>query len=340
MSKIIGSALVLAISAMLQAPATAASFDCSHAQSPREQAVCGDPKLSALDTKLGQVYDEHRALLSPEGARLLRHSQRSWLRFTDMVCNIAKDSQGVEFYNQAVCLSRQYDERLSQLAKVGQIIGPFRFNRIDLYAAKPADHGDDSGGYAGYGTQHVAYPQIDNPSSKAAFAWNKEMEQVLSSGKDFDAGENTVLDYELGYATERFISLRWNDGTYEHGTPHGYGGSHTQNEMLTPNLRPATSTDFFGQGDQWIKPLQGMFWDAMKADGYSLPENAGDKFSDSVKAGIDKHLISPDEWLFKSDGLETAFSSYEGGCYACNPGTPVVPWDKLKPLLAKDAVVP
>ena len=332
--------MVLAISAMFHCPATAASFDCSHAQSPREQAVCGDPKLSGLDSKLGQVYEEHRALLSPEGARLLRQSQRSWPRFTDMVCTINKDAQRGGFYNQTICLSRQYDERLSQLAKVGQKIGPFQFNRIDLYAAKPAEDGDTSGYSAGYGTQHVAYPQIDNPKSAAAFAWNKEMEQVLSSGKDFDPGADTELDYELGYANERLISLRWNDGTYEHGTAHGWGGSHTENEILTPSLRPATSADFFRQGDEWIKPLQSMFWEAMKADGYSLPENLGDKFKDSVKADIDKHLISPDEWLFKSDGLETAFSAYEGGCYACNPGTPVVPWDKLKPLLAKDAVVP
>ena len=42
--------------ALLEAPAEAASFDCSRARSPDEHAVCGNPVLSALDSEMGGLW--------------------------------------------------------------------------------------------------------------------------------------------------------------------------------------------------------------------------------------------------------------------------------------------
>ncbi len=48
-------------SALAAAPAAAASFDCGKASSPDEKAVCADPLLSELDSRMGKAYKAARA---------------------------------------------------------------------------------------------------------------------------------------------------------------------------------------------------------------------------------------------------------------------------------------
>jgi hypothetical protein len=104
------------------------------------------------------------------------------------------------------------------LRDVGKQIGPFRFIRIDLYRATSIQDETESGTAPGFSVQHVTYPQIDNATSRSAFAWNKEVKQTLSSDSDC----NTDLSYEVGLASKRFISLRWTEFTYCHGAARGY----------------------------------------------------------------------------------------------------------------------
>jgi uncharacterized protein len=325
-------AIVTLLALSVHRSAMAASFDCAKARSSREQSVCRDPKLSVLDTTLTQLYGDRRALLSAEGAALLRQSQLSWLRFVDLVCAQGKGAPHINSDGSDSCLQNQYNERLTELAQVARTVGPYRFNRIDLYDAQPAQE-SNTGSLPGFVTEHVAYPQIDGPLSPAASAWNKEKAQALPRDTDYC---DTDLDFEVGYANDRFISLRWLDYEYCHGTPHGHGGYRAENEIMAPILRAIGPADVFGQTNQWVTPLQVMFWNALKAKGWSPPESE----SVLVKDQIDAEVIKPDRWLFTKGGLQTAFDSYEGGCYPCNPGTPTVAWETLKPILAKDAVVP
>jgi hypothetical protein len=69
----------------------------------------------------------------------------------------------------------------------------------------------------------------------------------------------------------------------------------------------------------------------LTAKGWTPPNDEG-------KSEIDADVIEPSEWLFTLDGISESFSSYEGGCYACNPGTITVSWKDLKPLLAHGSV--
>ncbi|MDR1349749.1 MAG: hypothetical protein LBJ59_03010 [Zoogloeaceae bacterium] len=52
---------VVAVLIFRAMPVHAASFDCSKAKSEFEQAVCGDPKLSALDEELAKTCHAARA---------------------------------------------------------------------------------------------------------------------------------------------------------------------------------------------------------------------------------------------------------------------------------------
>jgi uncharacterized protein len=62
-------------------PARAASFDCAKAATPTEWAICRNPTLSALDGRLGAVYDQ-RVALDPG----LRQIQRGWLAARNAGC--------------------------------------------------------------------------------------------------------------------------------------------------------------------------------------------------------------------------------------------------------------
>jgi uncharacterized protein len=315
----------------VQGRAVAASFDCGHATSPREAFICGDATLSALDRQLGDAYRAHRALLSSQGAALLQRSERSWLRFVTTTCPLAASDVARRRGFPKACLVKSYQERLRQVAMAGARVGPFVFNRVDIFRAQPVSD-DGSGERPGFLVQHVAYPQIDAPRSPAEEAWNTENSKALGAADDGDYD----LDYEIGLANARVVSVQWNNWFYSHGVPHGMGGSKAQDLVLGPVLRALTAQDVFGPGSGWVRGLQVLFWDALRKAGWQPPGNQ----EAGVKGEIESEVVQPEHWFFTAEGLEVAFSAYDGGCYVCTPQPVTVTWAALAPLLARDSVVP
>ena len=316
----------------VHAPTLAASFDCTKASKPREKLICSDPALSDLDSKLGRLYQERRSLLSAHGAELLQKSEQNWLRFVATVCPIDAGSSPVPTGAfptgpfPKVCLERQYQDRMKQLSLVGQKQGPIVFNRVDLFAAGTSL--DDNVATPGFWTQHVGYPQIDNITTPATEAWNESARRDLTKGNDCENGHgDDDVDYVVGYATGTMISTQWSDYTYCHGTPHGFGGSKTENLVLEPKLHKFEPADLFGPGKAWIPKLQSLFWNALSAQGWK----PGDEGSKAEILGI---VVTADRWLFTDKGISVAFDSYEGGCYACTPQPVTVSWEDLKPLVS------
>ncbi|MFO1183388.1 MAG: lysozyme inhibitor LprI family protein [Bauldia sp.] len=82
MSSLRAAAAALALMTLGAAPppAGAASFDCAKAATAIEKAICADPAVSALDSRLQERYDAVLAL-SLDPARL-RSDQRAWLAET------------------------------------------------------------------------------------------------------------------------------------------------------------------------------------------------------------------------------------------------------------------
>ena len=307
------------------------SFDCTQATSAREKVICGDLALSALDGELGRLYRDKGALLSPEGAKLLQESERSWLHYIGIVCS-SDDPDGKPWLSRKWCLTRRYNERVKQLQAAAQRVGPYVFNRIDVYAARPS--GDETGSSTGFYIQHAAYPQIDNAKSPEARAWNKANVRDLPTEGDCGPGDYDV-EYELGYANAHFVSVKWTDSTYCHGTAHGFGGVKTANTVLSFPLRSLRAKDLFGPGESWASSLKERFWTALIQSGWRAPEN-----QPAIKQQLASDFIKPDRWLLTKDGLQVAFGSYEGGCYACTPRPITLPWSELKPLLSKSAIAP
>lgn len=312
------------------AGANAASFDCKAAKTPTEKAICGSPRLSALDEKLAQDYERALHALSAAGAAQLKASQRSWLRFATQVCVPGKRPGQGE--STAECLETEFGHRIEQLAQAGIRVGPYVFNRIDYYAAART-HEDDTGAHGGFVTDHVAFPQIDAPVTAATTAWNatqrKDDPGPISAGDAADgAAEDDDIDYTLGCVGDRFISMQFDGSEYNHGTPHGNYDHTVHNALLAPAMRKMTASDLFAAGTPWKTRLPLLFWNIYAQD----PE--ADKELASIKEAITESAANPDRWLLTPAGLQISFDAGEAGCYACNPGPITVPWASLEPMLA------
>jgi len=317
--------------------AHAASFDCKAAKSPTEHAICASPKLSALDEQLARAYDRASHALSPSGVAQLKASQRDWLHFASRVCAPRSAKRNGEA--PAACLEHEYTQRLGQLAQAGVRIGPYVFNRVDFQSAsRVGPHDDGAGNYAGFATEHVAYAQIDAPVNAATTAWNAAQrvdapspdsgdDHVAATSDDDPAMDNDV-DFELGCATERFISVSKKTAYFQHGSAHGGYDHEVRNVAFAPGMRKMTASDVFAPNSGWNTRLPPLFWKV-----YAQGHEAADEVP-SIKEAVLESAANPDRWLLTPAGLQISFDSDEAGCYACNPGPLTVPWSTLKPMLA------
>lgn len=98
----------VALASMLAAgwpvAATAASFDCAKASTPREKTICGDAALSRADDELAAAYKGALAGAEGNGAAYLRAEQRRWLREQARNCR-----------TDAACLRRDYELRIAYM---------------------------------------------------------------------------------------------------------------------------------------------------------------------------------------------------------------------------------
>jgi uncharacterized protein len=124
--------IVILLMSLWTAAGFAASFDCSKARSSMEKAICGNTELSTLDEELASVYKNARLQLSPTSINILVTSQRSWLRFVSTYCFIDTNAGSVSMPEASSCLIDAYKDRIKDLTKTGEIIGPFKtFTAID-----------------------------------------------------------------------------------------------------------------------------------------------------------------------------------------------------------------
>jgi uncharacterized protein len=79
-------ALAAAMLLMLPTPTYAASFDCAKAATKVEHLVCDNPKLSELDSKLGQDYQDVLGKANDEQKQSVMAEQKHWLQHTRDVC--------------------------------------------------------------------------------------------------------------------------------------------------------------------------------------------------------------------------------------------------------------
>lgn len=96
---------------LLATPAAGQSFDCAKASTADEKAVCASPRLSALDSEMGNLYDEIRrcALMGTRGD--VTDSQRAFMA-KRAACG-ADDA----------CLVKLYSARVAELGAIKRDMG-------------------------------------------------------------------------------------------------------------------------------------------------------------------------------------------------------------------------
>ena len=140
------------------------------------------------------------------------------------------------------------------------------------------------------------------------------------------------------FATSRLISMKSSTYTYCHGTPHGFGGVHVETTVLGTPPHKLAAEDLFGPdlSKERMRKLQDMFWSAELSAGFKPALNDPTGVEDSLREAV----THPDSWVFTPAGLQFAFGSYAGGCYACPVPVATVTWRQLRPILSPTAPVP
>ncbi|ABS65191.1 conserved hypothetical protein [Parvibaculum lavamentivorans DS-1] len=315
---------VLFAAAFSAAPASAASFDCGKASSPREKAICSDEALSALDEEIAGAYASARAALSPRGAEILRKSQRSWLRFLDKACPRAT----------AACLAPWMEDQAKFLA--GAVVK--KSGRTFLTTGEWTFIAPEKAGEEEIpGENEMRYRRqmsfmIDAPASEGERAFNKAIEknrEHLWNGFDGDTTMNA--SFTLHEATEDFVSLDMFGWEYPLGAAHGFGAATHLNFRLD-EARPLVASDIFVK-DGWQK---------------LLADNAVEELTlifgemglfDEGRQAIADMVGDPAHWVVTREGLGVNFPVYSVGPYAGGDNTVTTSWKQLQPWLAEDAVI-
>ncbi|MEQ8266215.1 MAG: lysozyme inhibitor LprI family protein [Parvibaculum sp.] len=323
-----GAVLAVLLAALLHAsPATAASFDCAKASSAREKTVCADPQLSKTDEEIAAAYAAARAALSPEGAEIMRKSQRSWLRFLGKAC-----PEG-----DAVCLGPWFDDRAKFLAGAVTEKSGRTFLAADEWTfiapETPARDAEDAlpGENAMRYRRQMSF-RIDAPVSEGDKAFNAAVEKNRDDlWNGFDGDTTMNVSFTLNEATPDFVSLDIFEWQYPLGAAHGYGAALHLNFRLD-KARPLAAAGIFAK-EGWQKPLADNALEEL-----TLIFGEMGLFEGSEET-IAEMVANPDYWVVTKEGLGVNFPVYSVGPYAGGDHTVTTSWDQLQPWLADDAVI-
>ena len=337
--------LLLIASPMRVLAATAASFDCRQAKTPRETFVCSDAKLSALDGDLGHAYTALRAALSPAAASAVASDQREWLGWIDRVCSPAAKGYRSNFHD---CLTDEYTSRLKQLTE-----GHRSADGLVLYPRAHyvlAVHKPGTEPYAsndpGFGTGSFSWPQIDTPTDAPdanAAAWNKavlaaalqlaatdEVHSPTTFDSTVDDADATDTFYRLRAFNRHLLVVDLGNSTYGYGAAHPNTGISGFSWWLDRG-RKLTASDVFNPAANWQTKVVELVSAKVKARGL---------LSDSYASEADTHktivqtVNSVDAWTLSSSGLTVTFDVYALAGYALGMPSFRLSWAELKPYLA------
>ena len=294
--------LVLLLAAWTSAHA--ASFDCKLAKSPREKAICADPKLSAADSALAAKYEKLRRTLSPKSFSAILADQREWLRL--LGCS------------EKACLLQAYEERAEELHMAQ--VGP-----VALYTRVESD---------------IRWPQADAATGPLT-AWNTAIFQCLL--KDVGQGDHPnakTLRAALSEDDELSLHVEYEfEGLNQHHilTLFKYlhdGGAHPSADFTHFNYsldlrRELRGTDVFANSSHWEDELTNSGLKQLKAAEVEIWD--GKEGPEAVRHGV----TDVRHWTLDSSGLTVTYGQYELYCYACGSGWEQIhfTWQKLKPLL-------
>lgn len=325
--------------------AVAQSFDCKLAKSPREQAVCSDKNLAALDDAVSASYKHLRAQLSPESASLVQSDQREWLHWLDVVC--PANGEGIAD-DMSLCLSREYTNRERDLKRSVHIGSMLLFPRSHfLYKTGSSNEERAADNDPGFGYGSLRWPQIDIQSTRpdpAYTAWNsavKKKAENLAVGigpEEKNATFDTAVDasgtidglYIVEAANDRFIDVSLIDSGYGWGAAHPLTGK-TSFLWWVDRNRELVISDIFIPRSGWQDKLTALAVSNLRAQ-----SDLKDMLGDDIEQAVKETVSDPASWALTTEGLTITFGQYAIGPYAIGMPEAHIPWSDLKPYLPPD----
>lgn len=335
------AALLLAI-ALSSITIAAQSFDCKVAHTPREQTICADTRLQALDAELAANYKALRTQLSSESAALVQSDQREWLHWIDLVC--PAHGKGIA-ENQTRCLQNEYFTRVHDLQHTAHLGTALIFPRAH-FVYKPGGKDDENpaDNSPGFGYGSLRWPQIDHPDAaqstfnaavkaKAAklaigfFAEKSSTDKNATFDTGVDPSGTVDAYFSVEAAGDRFVSITLTDGKY------GWGAAHPLTDETSflwwlDRGRELTAADVFVPNSGWQDKLTTLAVKNLRSQ-----SDLKDMLGDDIDKTVHETASDPASWTITRDGLTITFGQYEIGPYAIGMPEVHIPWADLKPCL-------
>lgn len=332
-----GGALVAAAFLLaLPVSADAASFDCRKASGQRERAVCSDPALGQADEELAKVFRAVLDQLSPEGQRILRSGQASWLRYADEACAHPRAGEGTA----RECLEVLYRERIGHVAGAARSAGPFVIGMAEKFAVVPVRK---DGRVVGVYRMHVMWPRIDGDDSPAARAWNAAAEKQFSNDLGEcappkadsswpDVGGECSSETTVVGATGSQVSVSTYGWDISDGEAHGHSLRSASSLTVDERPRVLAAADLFLPGGGWERAV------TAHAEEWLLdPANEDPIGDDRETAREVAGSRSLTDLALSPEGLVTV---HDVGRYLPGPRAITTPWDRLRRYLKPGVELP
>lgn len=321
--------------------AISASFDCSQAGTPFEQAICDNPELSTADDRLAATYETAVGGLSETARNAVRTGQREWLSYAQRACTRdARPLASGEYDERGLaCLVNLFDGR-SGVLEQSRMIDGLRFYPVARYEALPdPNEADNPDSWSPVARHELSWTQLDSDEGFAhAFndvvrAEGERMSPVIAGtigpdaeddGSSSDTNNSLAIEEVAGTAR---ISVKANTYWYGHGAAHGNWAIEYRHYLIQEG-RWMEARDLF-TGDGWEAALLDLAVKAAEA------EHGDDLMLDDTSYIADA-ITKPERWIISdSYALIIQFQPYEISSYAYGAPQVRVRWHDLEPYLVE-----
>lgn len=316
-------------------PAQAASFDCTKASTPYEQAICERADLSAADERLAKAFSTAIGGLTTSASETMRSEQRAWLSYAQRVCTDDAKPLTTGKYDDdgAFCLLQKLNTRVAVL-EASRMIGGHRFWITSTYSAEPdPDEADNPDSFWKVSSRENSHPMLDSDDALAAkfnaFAAAQFAPDSEESEYDLDgASSDSINEVAVSDVSTTRITLETTDYWYPHGAAHGGGGVSYVHYLIAED-RALTASDVF-KGSDWQDKLAELTI-------AQLETNVGEWLQMPERKTITDIVSSPQRWSFADPyGLTIQFQQYEVAPYAYGMPTVTISWENLAAVTAED----
>ena len=282
--------------------------DCARAANPVDRAICSDPKLTAADKAMTDVYAGLRAALPADQRAALLASQRDWLRQRNDSCGPKSDSE------LSQCILADTEVRRQFLAGDVQNARPGAPRLVPNFVRQ-----ERKGRYR----IAIDYPQMAGPVNSASAAFNKAMRdaavpKVVAEFRILEPGLSGESNwYETGYTVtyldRRLASIVFGNSSYG-------GGAHPNTATIDVLFdlekgRPVELADILADPKSAVPAIAGECKARLAAEAKSEDW----EFFDDADKNFASVVGNTKSWSADKDGVTVQFDPYSVAAYVVGP---------------------